>query len=45
MKISFHSLANKAHFHIKGFALDLALKQSQEAARKWPITRISVATR
>ena len=26
MKKSFHSLANKTHLHIKGFAFDLALK-------------------
>ena len=25
--MSFNSLANKTHFHIKGFAFDLALKQ------------------
>ena len=31
MKMSFHSLANKTHFLIKGFALDLAMKQRQKA--------------
>ena len=35
MKISFHSLANRTHFHIKGFTLDVALKQRQMATRKW----------
>ena len=39
MKMSFHSHANKTHFPIKGFALDLALKQRQNATRKWPIAR------
>ena len=37
MKMSFHSLENKTHFHIKGFALGLAMKQRQMATRKWPI--------
>ena len=37
MKMSFYSLANKTHFHIKGFALDLALKQRLKATRKWPM--------
>ena len=38
MKMAFHSLANKTHLHIKGFALVLVLKQRQEVTRKkWPI--------
>ena len=36
--MSFHPHANKFHFHIKGFALDLTLKQRQTATRKWPIS-------
>ena len=32
-----HSKANQTHFHMKGFALGLALKQRQKATRKWPI--------
>ena len=37
MKMSFHSLVNKTHFHFKGFVLDLALKQRQNPTWKWPI--------
>ena len=33
----FHSLANKTHFHINGFARGLAFKQRLKATRKWPI--------
>ena len=43
LKTSFHSVANKTHFHIKGFALDLALKQRQNATRKWPIENCSIS--
>ena len=32
-----HSDANQTHFHMKGFALGLVLKQRQKATRKWPI--------
>ena len=31
---------NKANFHMKGYALDLALKQKQKAIRKWPLGNI-----
>ena len=31
----------KNHFHKKGFALGLVLKQRLEASRKWPIIIIS----
>ena len=44
MKISFihmqsvvHLHVNKTNFHMKGFALGLALKQRQKATRKSPI--------
>ena len=37
MQMSFQSLANKTDFHLKGFALDLALKQRLKATPKWPI--------
>ena len=30
--------ACRTHFHMKGFALRLVLKQRQERTRKWPIT-------
>ena len=29
--------ARRTHFHMKGFALRLALKQRQKRTRKWPI--------
>ena len=32
-----HSDANQTHFHMKGFALGLVLKQRHRATRKWPI--------
>ena len=33
-----HSNANQlSHFHMKGFALGLGLKQRQKVTRKWPI--------
>ena len=32
-----HSNANQTHFHMKGFALGLVLKQRQNTTRKWPI--------
>ena len=31
VKLTFQSLANTTHFNIKGFALDLTLKQRQKA--------------
>jgi len=40
MKISFYPHANETHFHKKGFALGLVLKERAFVARKWPITTI-----
>ena len=40
MKMSFHSHADKTHFHMKGFARGLALKKRQKTIRKWPIGNI-----
>ena len=37
MEITFHSHANKAHFHKKCFALSLILKVRVFGTRKWPI--------
>ena len=37
MKMSFHSHADKTHFHMKGFARGLALKMRHKTIRKWPI--------
>ena len=37
MKMSFICLIIKNHFHKKGFALGLVLKQRLAASRKWPI--------
>ena len=37
MKMSFHSHANKTHFHLKGFEPGLALKKRHKTTRKWPI--------
>ena len=31
--------ACRTHFHMKGFALRLVLKQRHKRTRKWPITR------
>ena len=31
--------ACRTHFHMKGFALRLALKQRHKGTRKWPIVR------
>ena len=36
MKMSFHSHANKTHFHMKGCAPGLALKKRHQTTRKWP---------
>ena len=32
--------ARRTHFHMRGFALRLVLKQRDERARKWPILDI-----
>ena len=32
-----NELACRTHFHMKGFALRLALKQRHKKTRKWPI--------
>ena len=32
-----NGLVSKTHFHMKGFALGLVLKQRQKTTRKWPI--------
>ena len=32
-----NGLVSKTHFHMKGFALGLGLKQRQKRTRKWPI--------
>ena len=37
MKISFHSYANKANFHMKSLAPSLAITVRFIATRKWPI--------
>ena len=37
VKISFICMIIKNHFHKKGFALGLVLKQRPAASRKWPI--------
>ena len=37
MPMIFHSHASKAHFHQKGWALDLILKVMVFGTRKWPI--------
>ena len=46
MKISFThksiQMQIKTHFHMKGFALELVLKQKQKAIRKWPIISVSL---
>ena len=45
-KMSFYSQvhlnANQTHFHMKGFALGLGLKQRQKATRKWPICSVLI---
>ena len=40
--MQFHFHANQSHFHKKGFALSLALKQRHKGTQKWPIDRASV---
>ena len=37
MKISFHSYANKTHFHLKSFALSLAFIVRFTVTWQWPI--------
>ena len=41
MKMSFIFMIIKKHFHKKGFALGLVLKQRLAASRKWPIAYIT----
>ena len=36
--ISFHSIADKTNFHVKGFTLSLTFTMRFTATRKWPIT-------
>ena len=43
VKMSFISMTIKNHFHINGFALNLALKVRLFGTRKWPICVLSVA--
>ena len=38
----FYSLANKTHFHKKGWALGLILKVRVFGTRKWPIGLLCV---
>ena len=33
-----NGLVSKTHFHMKGFALGLVLKQRQKTTRKWPVS-------
>ena len=35
LQVHFH--ANQTHFHVKGLALGLVLKQRHKGTRKWPI--------
>ena len=35
-----NGLVSKTHFHMKGFALGLVLKQRQKRTRKWPIINL-----
>ena len=35
-----NGLVSKTHFHMKGFALGLVLKQRQKRTRKWPIANV-----
>ena len=37
MEMIFHSHANKTHFHKKGCALGLVLKERVFGTRKWPM--------
>ena len=42
MKMSFHSHANKTHFHKKGCALGLTLKVRVLGTQKWPIKKLFI---
>ena len=42
MKMSFHSHANKTHFHKKGCALGLLLKVRVLGTKKWPIEKLFI---
>ena len=37
-----NGLVSKTHFHMKGFALGLVLKQRQKRTRKWPIKMAAI---
>ena len=37
-----NGLVSKTHFHMKGFALGLVLKQRQKRTRKWPISCLDI---
>ena len=37
-----NGLVSKTHFHMKGFALGLVLKQRQKTTRKWPIFPLTI---
>ena len=39
--MSFHSHADKTHFHMKGFARGLSLKKRRKTIRKWPINPLT----
>ena len=41
-KKEFYVHENKTHFHIKGFTLNLVLKQRFDATQKWPIRRSGI---
>ena len=38
-RLPFHFHANRSHFHVKGFALRLALIKRHKGTRKWPISK------
>ena len=40
-----NGLVSKTHFHMKGFALGLVLKQRQKTTRKWPIIKCPIFKR
>ena len=42
MKMTFHSHANKTHFHEKGGALGLLLKVRVLGTQKWPIEKLFI---
>ena len=41
-KMTFHSHANKTHFHNKGCALGLLLKVRVLGTQKWPIVKLFI---